>query len=129
MVSQLAEEIYGKSIQLKKYTSKMLLLKKNRLALESEIAELQSTAHKLILELRDNRIYSNDYFELALFMSKTLAECFVYSTLKGKSNRETVKKYIWGFHNLPRAFFSLENPMKISPDQAMEYYKPYLKLD
>lgn len=129
MISQLAEEIYIKSVQLKKYTSEMLLLKKNRLALKSEIIGLQSATSKLALELRNNQNYSNDYFELVLFMNKILAECLVYSTLRNKSNRETVKRYIWGFHNLPRAFFSLENPMKISPNEAMEYYKPYLKSD
>ena len=129
MISKLADEIYSKSIHFKKYDERNLLSKKNRMLLEKEIFETEELIGTLILQLRDNPNYSKDYFELSLFMYKTLAECNVFLTTKTKNYRETVKRYIWGFHNLPRAFLSLENTMKISPNEAMEYYKPYLKMD
>ncbi len=129
MISQLAEELYNKSIQLKKYNSGNLLFKKNRSALEKQIYELKDMTEKITFALRNNPNYSDQYFELALFMSNSLSECLVFLHSKGKGNRETVQRYIWGFHNLPRAFFSLNNRMRVSPEVAMEYYKPYLKLD
>lgn len=41
----------------------------------------------------------------------------------------SVHRYIFGFHNLPRAFLSLSDKMKISPTDAWNYSKPYLKFD
>lgn len=129
MISQFAEELYNKSIQLKKYNSRNLLFKKNRLLLEKQINELKDLTEKITSTLRNNPNYSNKYFELASFMSNSLSECLVFLHSKGKGNRETVQRYIWGFHNLPRAFFSLNNRMRISPEEALKYYKPYLKMD
>ncbi len=129
MISQLAEELYNKSIQLKKYNARKLLFKKNRLMLEKQIYEFKDMTERIASALRNNLNYPNDYFELTLFMSYSLSECLVFLNSKGKGNRETVQRYIWGFHNLPRAFFAPNNPMKISPEVAMEYYKPYLKME
>ena len=129
MISQLSEELYNKSIQLKKYNSKNLLFKKNRLSLEKQIYELKDITEKIVFALRNDFNYSNNYFELALFMSNTLSECIVFLNSKGKGSREAVQRYVWGFHNLPRAFFSLNNCMRISPEKAVEYDKPYLKKD
>ncbi len=129
MISKFAEEIYAKSIQLKKYNIRDLLFKKNRLALEKELYEIQEKSEVILHKLYGNTDYSVEYYELALFMSKTLTECILFLTSKSKNYRNTVARYIWGFHNLPRAFLSAENSMKITPDQAMTYYKPYLKLD
>ena len=129
MISQFAEELYNKSIQLKKYNSGNLLFKKNRLLLEKQIGELKAITENIISAIRNNPNYSNKYFELALFMNHSLSECLIFLHSKEKGNRETVQRYIWGFHNLPRAFFSLNNRMRISPEEALEYYKPYLKMD
>lgn len=52
MISKLAEEIYVKSIQLKKYNSRSLLFKKNRLALEKELRELQEKIEAILNSLR-----------------------------------------------------------------------------
>lgn len=129
MISKLAEDIYEKSIHFKKFSFGKLLLKKNRLMLEKEIFETKELVQKLVLAIRDNSDYTNDYFELALFMDETLSECVRFLTSKGKNYRETVRRYICGFYNLPKAFFDLENTMRISPNEALENYKPYLKLD
>lgn len=129
MVEKFAEDIFANSIHFKIYNSKKLLFKKNRLLLEKELIETQEIAHKLISSIQNNTNYSNDYFELALFMYKTLSECIILLTSKSKNHRETAIRHIWGFHNLPRAFLSIENSMKTTPNEAMEYYKPYLKLD
>lgn len=129
MVSKLADEIYSKSIHFKKYNRSNLVFKKNRVLLEEEICEADKLIESLISHLQDSPEYSTDYYEMALFMHKTLAECRSYLTGKSKNYRETVQRYIWGFHNLPRTFLSTDNPMKISPEQANEYFKPYLKMD
>ena len=129
MIANLAEELYTNSIQLKKYDSKKLLFKKNRLALEKELYQIQTQINELIFLLNDNPNYSGQYTELATFMSNQITECISFLNSKGKAYRQTVSRYVWGFHNLPRAFLSLSNPMRISPDDALEYYKPYLKLD
>ena len=129
MISKLAEEIYVKSIQLKKYNSRSLLFKKNRLTLEKELCELQEKVGAILNSLYGNTDYSVEYYDFALFMNKTLTECILLLTSKSKNYRNTVTRYIWGFHNLPRAFLPMEDSMKITPEEAMAYYIPYLKLD
>ena len=128
-VSTVAEKLYTNSIQLKKYDSRKLLFKKNRLVLEKELYQIQSQVNEIIILLKDNPNYSVEYIKLATFMSDQITECILFLTTKGRAYRETVSRYIWGFHNLPRAFLSSINCMCISHDNALEYYKPYLKLD
>ena len=129
MVANLAEELYANSIQLKKYDSRKLLFNKNRLALEKELHQIQSQVNEIIILLKDNPDYSVEYIKLATFMSDQITECILFLTTKGKAYRKTVSRYVWGFHNLPRAFLSSNNSMRISLDDALEYYKPYLKMD
>jgi len=129
MVANLAEELYANSIQLKRYDSRKLIFSKNRMALEKELYQIQAQVNELIALLKDNPNYSVDFIKLATFMSNQITECILFLTTKGKAYRKTVSQYVWGFHNLPRAFLSSNNSMCISPDTALEYYKPYLKLD
>ena len=129
MIANLAEELYTNSIQLKKYDSRKLLFKKNRLVLEKELHQIQSQVNEIIILIKGNPDYSVEYIKLATFMSNQIAECILFLTTKGRAYRETVSRYIWGFHNLPRAFLSSSNSMRISTDDALEYYKPYLKMD
>lgn len=129
VIAKLAEELYTKSIQLKKYDSKKLLFRKNCLTLEKELYKIQAQVNDIIRLLKDTPDYSIKYTELAVFMSHQITECILFLTTHGKNYRTTVSKYIWGFHNLPRAFLPSSNPMRISPNEAMEYYKPYLKSD
>ena len=129
MVPNLAEELYANSIQLKKYDSRKLLFNKNRLALEKELYQIQSQVNEIIILLKDNPNYSVEHIKLATFMSNQITECIMFLTARGKAYRKTVSRYVWGFHNLPRAFLSSNNSMRISHDDALEYYKPYLKMD
>lgn len=129
MVANLAEALYAKSIQLKKYDSRKLLFNKNRLALEKELYQIQSQVNEIIILLKDNPNYSVEHIKLATFMGNQITECILFLTTKGKAYRKTVSRYVWGFHNLPRAFLSSGNSMRISPDDALEYYKPYLKME
>ena len=129
MVANLAEELYANSIQLKKYDSRKLLFSKNRLALEKELYQIQSQVNEIIILLKDNPNYSVEHIKLATFMSNQITECILFLTTKGKTYRKTVSRYVWGFHNLPQAFLSPSNSMYISPDDALEYYKTYLKMD
>lgn len=129
MIPNLAEELYTNSIQLKKYDSRKLLFKKNRLVLEKELYQIQSQVNEITILIKDNPDYSVEYIKLATFMSDQITECILFLTTKGRAYRETVSRYIWGFHNLPRAFLSLNNSMRISSDDALKYYKSYLKMD
>ena len=129
MIADLAEKLYANSIQLKKYDSRKLLFSKNRLALEKELYQIQSQVNEIIILLKDNPNYSVKHIKLATFMSNQITECILFLTTKGKAYRKTVSRYVWGFHNLPRAFLSSSNSMRISTDDALEYYKPYLKMD
>ena len=126
MVEKLAEDIFANSIHFKAYNSKNLLLIKNRLLLEKELIATQELVSKLISFIQNNVNYTSDYAKLALFMYKTLSECVACLTSKCKNYRETVIKTIWGFHNLPRAFLPIESSMKITPKEAVEYYKACL---
>ena len=129
MIANLAEELYTNSIQLKKYDSRKLLFKKNRLVLEKKLYQIQSQVNEIIILIKDNPDYSVEYIKLATFMSDQITECILFLTTKGRAYRETVSRYIWGFHNLPRAFLSLNHSMRISSDDALKYYKSYLKMD
>ncbi|MBQ6825115.1 MAG: hypothetical protein IJP34_00455 [Clostridia bacterium] len=129
MVEKIAEDIYEKSIYFKIYSTKNLFFKKNRLLLKKELLETKELVRKLIINLYSDLNYSNEYLKLALFMDKSLTDCIIILTSKSKNYRETVRRYIWGFHNLPRAFLKSDSELKISPNVALEYYKPYLKSD
>lgn len=129
MIANLAEELYANAIQLKKYDSRKLIFNKNRLSLEKELYQIQSQVNEIIILLKDNPDYSVEHLKLATFMSNQITECILFLTTKGKTYRKTVSRYVWGFHNLPRAFLSSSNSMCISPDDALKYYKPYLKMD
>lgn len=124
MISKIATEIYEKTIQLKKYNSRILLFKKHRSALEKELHHIQELTKNMHCALKENAYSSTEHIELAFFMQEQLAECIMLLTTKEQNYRKTISKYIWGFHNLPRAFLSSDSP--ISPNEAIEYYKSYM---
>lgn len=127
MIGKIAEEIYEKSIQLKKYDAKKLFFKMNRTKLMHELNDIEVLIETILNSLYNNSAFSVEYYKLAVFMQKVLFKCVCILLSKQKDYREIVRRHIWGFHNLPRAFFSSENKMKISPDDAMNYYKSYVK--
>jgi len=129
VISSLAEKIYARSVHLKKYDIKSMLSKRNRLSLKTELHEIQEINETLLRELYCNTEYSLAHFDLALFMNKILVECIFSLESRKKNYRQTVISYIWGFHNLPRAFLSADDPMRVTPSQAIEYCRPYLKMD
>ena len=70
--------------------------------------------------------FSSKYSDLIFEMQSILSLCL--QELKGQSKgySDRVKKYLLGFHNLPRAFLSIEDKLRIHPNDAHEYSKFYL---
>ena len=73
--------------------------------------------------------YSDEYEELLFDMHFILSECINSAVKRKKGYVSTISRYIKAFHNYPRAFLSLADKSKISPSEAIEYSKFYLKLD
>ena len=73
--------------------------------------------------------YSDEYEELLFNMHFILSECINSAVKRKKGYVSTISRYIKAFHNYPRAFLSLADKSKISPSEAIEYSKFYLKLD
>ena len=73
--------------------------------------------------------YSDEYEELLFDMHFILSECINNVVERKKGYVSTISRYIKAFHNYPRAFLSLDDKSKISPTDAIEYSKSYLKLD
>ena len=73
--------------------------------------------------------YSDEYEELLFNMHFILSECINSAVKRKKGYVSTISRYIKAFHNYPRAFLSLADKSKISPTDAIEYSKSYLKLD
>ena len=73
--------------------------------------------------------YSDEYEELLFDMHFILSECINSAVKRKKGYVSTISRYIKAFHNYPRAFLSLADKSKISPLEAIEYSKSYLKFD
>ena len=129
MIATLAKELYEKSMVLKKYSTVDLMQKSKRAALLCELQNDQQLASLILKELKNDLSYSSEYYDLALVMCNSLFECVCSLASKKKNYRQTVWRYIHGFHNLPRAVLPIESKARISAAQAMNYYRPYLKTD
>ena len=127
MIEKLAEQIYEKSLKLKKISTDDLLLKSKRIQALDDLCEIKPLISSLLLELKDNTLFSDEYFKLALLMYESVFESVVILSKKEKNYKTTAIKYIHGFHNLPRAFLPIENRMRISASDAMNYYSQYIK--
>ena len=73
--------------------------------------------------------YSIEYEALLFQMHSILSKCINSIVQIRKCNVDTVSRYMKAFHNFPRAFLSLDDRAKISPEEVIEYSKSYLKLD
>lgn len=73
--------------------------------------------------------YSITHMELLAEMSGILSLCITELTKRQRGKYETIHRYIWGFHNFPRAFISESDNSYITPANAQEYAKSYLKYD
>ena len=71
--------------------------------------------------------YTEDYDELLFEMNVILSRCSKELHDRKKGYTERVRRYIYGFHNLPRAFLPLSSKARISFREARKYAEPYLK--
>ena len=83
----------------------------------------------LLREASDESNYSHEYDDVIFQMHLILLKCINSAIKKEKGYINTVSSYIKAFHNLPRAFLSITDKYKISPADAIDYSKSYLKLD
>ena len=83
----------------------------------------------LLREASDESDYSDEYEDVIFQMHLILSKCINSAMKKEKGYILTVSSYIKAFHNLPRAFLSITDKSRISPSDAIEYSKSYLKLD
>lgn len=125
MISESGGKLYTESLKLKRYSSSDILRKTKRSELLGELKDVQLCVDQLLEELYKSSNFSLDYFKVALVMYDALFECVLSLSSKGSRYRENVCKCIHGFHNLPRAFLSLENPSHISAEDALNYYGSY----
>ena len=126
MVPTLAEELYNKSLALKKYCTSDLLKKRKRSELLDDLQLNQQIVFKILECLKNDLSYSSEYYDLAVFMCRSLFECVCFLASKKKNNRLTIWRYIHVFHNLPRAFLPLDNRARVSVADAMDYFGAYL---
>ena len=73
--------------------------------------------------------YPEQYDDLLCNMHLILSSCIKDLNKYRIGYSKSVRRNILGFHNLPRAFLSLTDKQKLSPDQAWEYSKSYFKID
>ena len=83
--------------------------------------------YALLNEAAEEADFSDSYEEVLFQMQEILCACILELTQKQKGYPERVSLYLMGFHNLPRAFLSVTDQSKISPDEAIEYSAPYLR--
>ena len=113
-------------------------LKNISLSQTEEITNILSTSYGYNKEDFSNALkeatsmadYSDEEYEELLFeMHFILSECVNVVVQRKKGYISTISRYIKAFHNYPRAFLSLADKSKISPQDAIEYSKSYLKFD
>ena len=85
MIAALANELYEKSMALKRYSTFDLMQKGKRTALLIELQNDQQIAFLILKELKNDLSFSSEYYELALFMCNSLFECVFALALKKKN--------------------------------------------
>ena len=83
--------------------------------------------YALLNEASEKADFSDSYEEVLFQMQEILCACILELTQRKKGYPERVSLYLMGFHNLPRAFLSVMDRSKISPNEAIEYSAPYLR--
>jgi len=69
---------------------------------------------------------SPDYVNLISEMTALLSACISEASAKSPK-KEKLSRMLFAFHNYPRAFLSLADRRKITPTEAREYARSYLK--
>jgi hypothetical protein len=125
MLTDLAEKMYTDAIRLKRYNSNKIQWFWHRAALKKDLRRMTAQVDQLIDQLRQAQTHSAEYTELALYMSEILDQCIRKLDSGDRTCYESVRRMVWGFHNLPRAFLSMQNTMRISAKTAMDYFSSY----
>lgn len=125
MIPEIAENIYNRSLALKSINEYNQLFGFKRRKLLKELRSIQSLTNQLIICLDKAETFSEEYIDLAEFMNATISECVLSLTVKGSLRTKHALKYARGFHNLPRAFFALSNPLHTSATDALKFFKSY----
>ena len=102
--------------------------------LSSVISVLQRTyeyeteeLYSLLNEASEEADFSDSYEKVLFQMHEILCACILELTKRTKGYSERVARYLMAFHNLPRAFLSVTDRAKISPEEAIEYSESYLR--
>ena len=123
-VNMRAEEIYERAVHLKQFDTKKLRRRKYRIELAKELRLI----YRLTENLRGNLYccgFDSEHHQLACYMQEILFESIFLLMVKSKGYRVKLNARIWGFHNLPLAFFTHRPSTKISVEEAKRYYKNY----
>ena len=83
--------------------------------------------YELLNAASEEADFSDSYEKVLFQMQEILYACTSELTCRKKGYSERISLYLMGFHNLPRAFLSVTDRSKISPDEAIEYSASYLK--
>ncbi len=110
-------------------TDEDIFLKKNREELYYKLLFLRKEVMELQNLLLCEHTYSEKHIELATYMITVLDDCMVSLYRKERNYRTTVSKYIRGFHNIPKAFFAVENQARVSTEEAYKNFFSYIKCD
>ena len=123
-IYELAEKIYKEAVFLKREKSTSLMWKRTRERWLATLAEMRENVAEMGYML--DYSYSDEYFELVDEMADVLCAC--ETALRGKTYgyKGICTNYMQAFHNMPRAFFSLESPMHISVYEARRYARFWL---
>ena len=118
-VYNLAEKIYNDAVLLKGQKSTSLTWKYNREKWLNDIAGIRENVAKMG-EILDYS-YSEEYFELIEEMMYILNSCELCLREKIYGYKGICTNYMQAFHNMPRAFFPIENRMHITVYEAQKY--------
>ena len=88
-----------------------------------------SDISEFLREASSGTDFSAQYDELLFYMHVILSSCIKEMNGHRKGYKENVRRYILGFHNLPRAFLSPDDRWMISPNEARNYSESYVNSD
>ena len=118
-IYELAEKIYRDAVFLKGQKSTSLTWKKTRERWLATLAEMRKNVAEMG-EMLDYS-YSDEHFDLIDEMTDILSACEVCLREKTYGYKGICTNYMQAFHNMPRAFFPIENRMHITVYEARKY--------
>ncbi len=118
--------LYEMAIAMKQYDVSALRWRWRRNRLLYELWCMRIATARLRTSAEEERL-ADDYLSLLDRMDNILADSEDLLRCRGKGYRENVRKNLLAFHNLPRAFLSVTDRAKLTPHDAWEYSKAYLR--